>query len=96
MSLFIVTHRHSADRCPASDPSKGPYLLKRLSQESAEAHGIKIHAEAMADGLHSLNLILEAEDQEQVQKFMAPFAQGGSVSVLPASPCEVVVDRGRC
>ena len=96
MALFVVTHRHSPERCPAGDPLKGPMLLKRLDKENAAMFGITIHAEAMVDGQHTLHVILEAGDREQVQKFMAPFAQGGSVSVLPASPCEHIIARGKC
>jgi hypothetical protein len=96
MALFVVTHRHSQERCPAADPNKGLYLLKRLSKECTSTYGVTIYAEAVADGQHSLHLILDAADREQVERFMAPFAQGGSVSVLPASPCEDVVTRARC
>ncbi len=96
MALFIVTHRHEEERCPAADPSKGSYLLQRLSKEGANQFGITVHAEAMADGQHTLHMILEANDRQQVEKFMAPFAQGGSVAVEPASHCEDVIARARC
>lgn len=96
MSLFVVTHRHDPERCPAGDPNKSHYLLDRLSEECTSSFGITLHAEAIADGLHTLHMILEASDREQVEKFIAPFAQGGSVSVLPATRCEAVVQRGRC
>ncbi len=96
MSLFVVTHRHTPERCPARDPNKGRYLLDRLSKECASSFGITVHAEAIADGLHTLHMILEASDREQVDKYLAPFAQGGSVSVLPATPCEAVVQRANC
>jgi uncharacterized protein with GYD domain len=71
-------------------------LLRCLTNEHATKVGVKILAEAMVDGQHSLHLIVEATDIAGVQKFMAPFAQGGSVAVLPASPCETVVARGAC
>ena len=96
MPLFVVTHRHDPERCPAGDPNKGKYLLDRLSRESASSFGVTMHAEAIADGMHTLHMILEASDREQVEKFLAPFAQGGSVSVLPATRCEGVVQRGIC
>jgi|TARA_B100001971_G_C17793951_1_gene335975 uncharacterized protein with GYD domain len=71
-------------------------LLRCLTNEHAAKFGVQILAEAMVGGQHSLHLILEATDTDGVQKFMAPFAQGGSVAVLPASPCETVVSRGKC
>ena len=51
MALFVVTHRHEQERCPAGDPAKGSMLLRRLSEEGAERFGVTIHAEAMIDGL---------------------------------------------
>ena len=71
-------------------------LRRRLSRESTDRYGVTIRAEAMVDGQHTLHVILEASDAEQVRKFMAPFAQGGSVSVLSASPCEDIIARGEC
>ena len=96
MPLFVVNHRHPAKRCPASDSAKGPMLLRRLSAEGAERFGVTIHAEAMIDGAHSLTMIVEGPDHAKVTDFMAPFAQGGSVSVQPASHCEAIVARGGC
>ena len=96
MSLFVVTHRHDPERRPAGDPNRGQYPLDRLSEECTISFGLTTHAEAIADGLHTLHMILEASDREQVEKFMAPFAQSGSVSVLPATRCEAIVQRGRC
>ncbi len=96
MPLFVVTHRHPAERCPAGDPAKGPRLLRRLSVEGAERYGVNILAEAMIEGAHSLTMILEGPDHARVTEFMAPFAQGGSISVQPANHCEAVVARGGC
>ncbi len=96
MALFVVTQRHSPERCPASDPKRSAFLHRRLSKEGAKAHGVTVHGEALIDGLHILHMILEADDRGQVEKFMAPFAQGGSVAVLPASSCEDVLSRESC
>jgi hypothetical protein len=79
MSLFVVTHKHKAETCPAGDPKMGPMLLKHLSKQNAAASGINIQGEAVLDGKHTLVLVLDAKDKGTVQKFMAPFAQAGSV-----------------
>ena len=96
MPLFVVTHRHEQERCPAGDPAKGLMLLRRLSQEGAERFGITIHAEAMIDGAHSLTMIVDGLDHNKVTEFMTPFAQCGSVSVQLANRCEVAVARDGC
>jgi uncharacterized protein with GYD domain len=74
----------------------GAMLLKHLSPASAGEYGVSIQAEAVANDKHTLYLIAEADDDEQLHRFLAPFAQAGSVDVLPASPCEAVIDRGGC
>ena len=73
-----------------------PMLLSQLSRENASRFGITIRSEAVIDGAHTLYLTVEAVDRESVERFMSPFSQVGSVEVLPASHCEVVVARGAC
>jgi hypothetical protein len=74
----------------------GPMLLNHLSAANAAEYGISVQAEAVADDKHSLYLIAEARDAEQMNRFLAPFAQIGSVALLPASSCEAVINRGGC
>jgi len=96
MTLFVAVHQHAPERCPASDPSMGPMLLNHLSAANAAEYGVSIQAEAVANDRHTLYLIAEAGDEEQINRFLAPFAQAGSVELLPASSCEAVIDRGGC
>jgi hypothetical protein len=96
MSLFVVQHHHAPERCPAQNSEMAPMLLKHLSPENTKQYGISIHGEAVVNNAHTLYLIVDAADQERVQQFMQPFAQAGSVEVLPASHCEAVVGRGTC
>jgi hypothetical protein len=96
MALFVAVHQHAPERCPAGDPSMGPMLLNHLSTANAAKHGVSIHAEAVANDRHTLYLIAQAGDEEQMRQFLAPFAQVGSVELLPASSCEAVINRGGC
>ncbi len=96
MSLFVVQHQHSSETCPAGHPEMGPALVQHLSPKNAETFGVKILADAVLDGKHTFNLILEADSEDKITKFMAPFYQAGSVEIWPASSCERVVDRGEC
>ena len=94
MSLFVVQHTHTAEGCPAADKEMAPMLLTVLA--SAPESGVEILAEALVDGQHELNMIVRADAQSSVEKFMAPFKMMGTVSVRQASLCEKVVDRGGC
>jgi hypothetical protein len=96
MSLYFVKHQHSAETCPAKDPDMGSMLLNHLSTGNAARYGITLYGDAVLDGQHTFVLILEAPRVEQVEKFMAPFHQAGSVEVIPASHCEAVVERAGC
>ena len=96
MALFVARHQHPADRCPAADPQMGSMLLAHLSPENASGQGVTIDAEAVVNDAHTLYLIMQADSADQVEGFMAPFAQAGTVEVLPASTCEAVVGRRGC
>jgi uncharacterized protein with GYD domain len=63
---------------------------------NARKYGIDLQGEAVLDGQHTLNLIMEAKDKASVEKFMEPFAMAGSVEIVPASSCEAVVARAGC
>lgn len=96
MSLYFVRHQHNPETCPAKNPQMGQMLLQHLSKANARKFGIELHGEAVLDGQHTLVLILEAEQKEYVEQFMAPFAQAGSVEIIPASACEAVIERAGC
>jgi hypothetical protein len=96
MPLFVVEHRHPADRCPAGNPQMAPFLLQVLSNAQAQKAGLTIHGDAVAKGQHHLYVIIEGPDREAVQKYLAPFGQAGTLDVIPASSCEEVVGRGAC
>ena len=83
MALFVVRHVHSPDRCPAQDPYRGAMLLNHLSRPSVAHFGLKIRGEAVVKGEHTMYLIVEAGDERQLQKFLAPFEGAGSVEVFP-------------
>jgi hypothetical protein len=96
MALFVVRHQHAAETCPAPDPRMGSMLLQHLSPSNAANHRIQIHGEAVVNGAHTIYMIVDAPNEESVNRFMEPFSQAGSVEVLAASPCEAVVGRRAC
>ncbi|HKS90806.1 MAG TPA: DUF3303 family protein [Tepidiformaceae bacterium] len=96
MALFVVQHEHTRETCPAQDPQMGQMLLQQLSPQNAATFGVTIHSDAVVDGGHALYAIVEASAQPQVDALFAPFAMAGKVNVMPASSCEVVVERRGC
>jgi hypothetical protein len=96
VSLYFVRHQHTPETCPAKDPAMGEMLLNHLSRMNARKFGVDLQGEAVLDGQHTLNLILEAKDKGSVEKFMQPFAMAGTVEITQASSCEAVIERGGC
>jgi hypothetical protein len=93
--LFVATHHHPAEACPTSR-SPASDVLSQVSAATAAQYGVTILAEAVPDGEHGLILILQARQQEQVDRFMAFFTRFGSVRVRPAWSSEAVIARGGC
>jgi DMSO/TMAO reductase YedYZ molybdopterin-dependent catalytic subunit len=96
MGLFIVRHAHDRDRCPAGDPAMGALMLNHLSRPSARNFGVEIKGEAVVEGDHVMYMILEADSEEGVRRFVEPFARAGTVEVHPASTCVRTVASGGC
>ncbi len=94
MPLFVAEHTHPADRCPARNPQIAAGLLAIIA--NAPSAGIKIHGDAVTRNQHHLYIIAEAENEEAVRKYFAPFGQMGTLTVSGASHCEEVVRRGAC
>ena len=96
MALFIVRHQHDADRCPAADPDMGATLLNYLSRPNVRKLGVRVQAEAIVRGEHTLYMIVESDNEARVRAFMQPFAMAGTVDVYPAATCAGVVSSGGC
>jgi hypothetical protein len=96
MSLYFIRHQHNEQSCPARDPLIGSMLVSHVSKQNALKYGINLHGDAVLDGQHTFVLIVEAENESKVEKFMQPFKRAGEVEIWPASTCEVVVDRAMC
>jgi uncharacterized protein with GYD domain len=96
MSLYVVRHQHSPETCPARDPQMGQMLVQHVDKQNALKFGVDILSDAVIDGQHTFVLIVESDDRHNIENFMQPFAQAGSVEILPASTCEAVVERQGC
>lgn len=96
MALFVVKHHHPPESCPAKERTSANFLLSHLSLTTASQFGIKIRASAVLDGQHILELIVDATDENLVERFMAPFTEFGNVDITRANTCETVVLRAQC
>ena len=84
MALFIISHQHDAEHCPARDPYAGASLLNHLTRANARQHGIQIQAEAVAQHEHALYLIVESVDEERARAFFKPLEGAGQLAMVGA------------
>jgi hypothetical protein len=96
MGLFIVRHQHQDDRCPAKDPDMGARLLNHLSRATVRQHGVELKGEAVVQDEHALYMIIEADAEDRMRRFLDPFTQVGTLDIFPASTCARVVASGGC
>jgi uncharacterized protein with GYD domain len=96
MSLYFVRHTHDSETCPAKDPEMGQQLVQHVNKSNARTFGVNLLSDAVLDGQHTFVMILEADQKTSIENFMRPFAMAGSVEIVPASSCEMVVDRQGC
>jgi len=96
MPLYFVEHKHTIETCPTQQPEMMAMLGKHVSQPNAATYGIRILADVVHPGEHRMNMVLEADSQTPVEKFMEPFSMVGTVEVKQVSTCEQVVATARC
>ncbi len=96
MPLYFVEHRHTAETCPTQNREMLLMLGQLVSQENASKFGIKIRADVVHPGEHRMNMVLEADAREPVEKYMQPFGLVGSVDVKEVTTCEQVVASAKC
>lgn len=96
MTLYFVEHKHSAETCPTQDRDMMLMLGQHVTQENANTYGVKIHADVVHPGEHRMMMVLEADEQEPVDRFLQPFAMVGTVDVKEVSTCEQVVATAVC
>jgi hypothetical protein len=96
MPLYFVEHKHTAETCPTKQPDMMRMLGQHVTQANADTFGIKIHADVVHPGEHWMNMVLEANSQEPVDRFVQPFGMVGTVQVKEVSTCEQVVATAKC
>ena len=96
MPLFFTEHSHSAETCPTKNREMMLMLGQHVSQENADKFGIKILSDIVHPGEHRMMMVLQADSQEPVDRFMQPFGMVGSVAVKEVVTCEQVVETSTC
>ncbi len=78
--LFLVTHTHTPDHCPADDP-------KPLHQLAGEDHprscGVEVHGSYVAASEHTLYFVVEAAEVSSVARFLRPLGKIGTARISP-------------
>jgi hypothetical protein len=94
MPRYLVEHQHSAETCPTSNPEMVQGLAQHMKPESAAQNQVELLGECVIPGEHHLIAIVEADSEDNVSSYFAPFEQVGPVSVREVKTCDMVAEQG--
>ena len=78
--LFVVTHEHTPELCPADDPAP---VHKLADEGHIKESGVKVVGSYVAAPEHTFYLVLEAEDYAQVVRYLQPMMKIGPSDIVP-------------
>ena len=78
--LFVVTHEHAPELCPADDPAP---LHKLADEDHIKESGVKVVGSYVAAPEHTFYLVLEADDYAQVVRYLRPMMKIGTPDIVP-------------
>ncbi len=78
--LFIATHEHTPEACPADNPTQ---VHQMVSEEHIKESGVKVLGSYVAPPEHVLYFVLEADEYAQVVRYFRPLMKMGSVDIVP-------------
>lgn len=78
--LFIATHEHTPEACPADDPAQ---VHQMVNEEHIKASGVKLLGSYVAAPEHVLYFVLEADEYAQVVRYFRPMMKMGNVDIVP-------------
>ncbi len=78
--LFVVTHTHTAESCPAGHPEA---LHQVASPEHAKESGVKVVGAYIAPAEHTQYFILESDELGAVVRFLRPLMSIGGHRITP-------------
>jgi hypothetical protein len=82
--LFVLEHKHSAETCPAGTVRPDKEFMSKF-EENAKTSGLRL-VEGYLDGpAHRFYFIVEADNAEQIFKFIVPFLGVGETESHPVA-----------
>jgi len=78
--LFVVTHEHTPESCPADDPAP---VHKMADENHIKESGVKVLGSYVAPPEHVVYFVLEADDYAQVVRYLRPMMKIGTPDIVP-------------
>ncbi len=92
--LFHITHVHSAESCPAHEPSRVRETFGAMFEGAAEA-GVSVKSATLDAAGHAFFLVVEADSSQALQDFLFPVLPVGVADTRPVTDAlETVRQRG--
>lgn len=90
--LFHVTHKHTAQTCPADDKEKVKNTWGKVLK-SADEVGVKLISAYVDAPAHTVFLVLDADSPEKLEKFFFPVLKIGHGDIRPVTDAMETVKR---
>lgn len=69
--LFVISHKHGAESCPAGTIRPVKNFPKKI-KNAAKSAGVKVHGTYADTAAHHVFIIAEAKTPDQVRDFLTP------------------------
>ncbi len=91
--IFLATHTHLSERCPANNPDLVKKFQTALSEESAEKHGCKLIKIYVAPTEHIAYIFFETQEHDNLLSFLRPLLKLGETKITPVDEWKHVSNR---
>ncbi|MGH9919569.1 MAG: DUF3303 domain-containing protein [Nitrososphaerales archaeon] len=84
--LFLISHRHTAEKCPGNEGKEAvDKHYRSLQVDVARRLGIKLVASYTAPIEHARFIVLQTDSFEALRDYLEPLYLIGSVEIFPVS-----------
>jgi len=80
--LFVLDHEHSAENCPGGTVRPDKEILSKL-EANAKTSGLRLVEVYLDAPAHRFYFIVEADNAEQILKFITPYLGVGTTNAHP-------------
>ena len=77
--LFHITHKHTAETCPANDPK----LVRETWGKVWANEGIELKSAYVNAPAHTIYMVIETDSVKKIEDFLYPVFKIGTADIAP-------------